>query len=305
MKRALKWAGMIVGGIVVLFVLVLGGALGFTRSHMNRTYTIDPAPLERTDGLSEAELATKGARLLKVRGCVDCHGPDLGGSLMADDPAVGTLWAANLTGGEGGVGSSYADEADWVRSIRHGVGPDGKPLVFMPSHEFNPIGDDDLAAIIAAIRAMPRVDRAPREIRAGPVAAVLFMLGKMPLLPAELIDHDAPRPETPVAGPTVEYGAYLASGCIGCHGETLSGGKIPGGPPGTPIPANLTPDPETGLGNWTQADFTRLLREGVRPDGRRVDAFMPVAMTKEFTDMEIEAIWKYLRTVEPKPHGER
>ena len=305
MKRALKWAGIGVGGILGLLVLVLGGALGFTRSHMNRTYAVEPAPLVRSDSASDAELAARGSRLLRVRGCMDCHGTDLGGSLMADDPAIGTLFAANLTTGEGGVASSYREEKDWVRSIRHGVGPDGKPLLFMPSHEFNPIGDDDLAAMIAAIRAMPAVDRAPVENRAGPVAAMLFLTGKMALLPAELIDHEAPRPTTPQPGSTVEYGAYLATGCVGCHGMTLSGGKIPGGPPGTPEPANITPDPETGIGRWTQADFVRVLREGIRPDGRQVDAFMPVAMTKEFTDMELEAIWKYLRTVEPKAFGNR
>ena len=305
MKRALRWAGITVGGILVLLLLVVGGAMGFTRSHQNRTYTIDPAPLVRTGSADEAELARRGTRLLKVRGCADCHSTDLGGYLMADDPAVGRLWAANLTRGRGGVAASYQTESDWVRSIRHGVGPDGKPLVFMPSHEFYPIGDDDLAAIIAAIRAAPPVDREAVEIKAGPVAAFLYMTGKMALLPAELIDHEAPRPTTPAPGPTVEYGAYLTTGCVGCHGMTLSGGKIPGGPPGTPIPANITPDPETGIGAWTQADFVRVLREGIRPDGRRVSEFMPVAMTRELTDMELEAMWKYLRTVEPKEFGNR
>ena len=137
------------------------------------------------------------------------------------------------------------------------------------------------------------------------MTSLLFMTGKMALLPAELIDHEAPRPATPAPGPTVEYGAYLASGCVGCHGMTLSGGKIPGGPPGTPIPANITPDEETGIGSWTQEDFVRVLREGIRPDGRQVSEFMPVAATKEFTDMELAAIWEYLRTVEPKPFGSR
>lgn len=305
MKRGLKWAGVTLAGILGLVVLVLGGALGFTRSHQNRAYTVHPAPLVRTDDVTEAHLAERGARLLKVRGCVDCHGPDLGGYLMADDPMVGRLWASNLTSGEGGVASAYATEQDWVRSIRHGVGTDGKPLVFMPAHEFYPIGDEDLAALIAAIRAAPPVDREAVETRAGPLAAFLYMTGKMPLLPAELIDHEAPRPTTPTAAATPEYGAYLATGCVGCHGMTLSGGRIPGGPPGTPIPANITPDPETGIGTWTESDFVRLLREGVRPDGRVVSEFMPVAIMKEFTDMELEAIWKYLRTVEPKPFGNR
>ena len=305
MKRVLKWAGISVGGTLVALLLVLGGAMGFTRSHMNRTYRVDPAPLVRSDRATAAELAARGARLLRVRGCVDCHGTDLGGSLMADDPAVGRLWAANLTRGTGGVAASYAGEKDWVRSIRHGIGPDGKPLVFMPSHEFYPIGDDDLAAMIAALRAAPPVDREDVGIRAGPLAALLYMTGRMALLPAELIDHDAPRPATPEPASTPEYGAYLSAGCVGCHGMTLSGGKIPGGPPGTPIPANITPDEETGIGSWTQEDFVRLLREGIRPDGRKVAEFMPVAFTKEFTDMELEAMWKYLRTVEPKPFGDR
>lgn len=305
MKRFLKWGGVAVGGTVVALLLVVGGAMGFTRIHMNRTYQVEPAPLVRSDSASPAELVARGARLLRVRGCVDCHSADLGGYLMADDPAVGRLWAANLTAGAGGVAASYREETDWVRSIRHGVGPDGKPLVFMPSHEFYPIGDDDLSAMIAAIRAAPAVDREAVAIKAGPLASLLYMTGKMPLIPAELIDHTAPRPATPVPASTPEYGAYLASGCVGCHGMTLSGGKIPGGPPGTPIPANITPDEATGIGTWSQDDFVRVLREGVRPDGRKVADFMPVALTKEFTDMELEAIWKYLRTVEPKPFGNR
>lgn len=305
MKRALKWAGLGVGGVVVLLVLVVGGAMGFTSSHVNRMYDVQPAPLVRTDSLTGEALVARGTRLLTVRGCRDCHTPDLGGGMMADDPVIGTLWAANLTSGTGGVAPDYRTETDWVRAIRHGVGPDGRPLVFMPAHEFYPIGDNDLAAMLAALRALPPVDREPMKIRTGPLAAMLFMMGKMPLLPAELIDHEAARPTTPAPGATVEYGEYLATGCEGCHGHTLSGGKIPGGPPGTPIPANLTPDMETGIGTWTQEDFVRLLRTGVRPDGGRVADFMPVNMTKEFTDMELEAIWKYLRTVEPKPFGGR
>ena len=305
MKRFLKWGGIAMGGTLAALLLVVGGAMGLTRSHMNRSYQVEPAPLVRSDSATPTELAARGARLLRVRGCAECHSADLGGYLMADDPAVGRLWAANLTRGSGGVADAYREEKDWVRAIRHGIGPDGKPLVFMPSHEFYPIGDDDLAAMIAAIQAARPVDREAVAIKAGPVAALLYMAGKMPLIPAELIDHTAARPTTPVPGATPEYGAYLASGCVGCHGMTLSGGKIPGGPPGTPIPANITPDDETGIGTWTQEDFVRVLREGIRPDGRKVADFMPVAFTKDFTDMELEAMWKYLRTVEPKAFGNR
>jgi RNA polymerase sigma factor (sigma-70 family) len=130
------------------------------------------------------------------------------------------LSASNLT--PAGVGSSYSD-ADWVRAIRHGIGPDGKPL--------------------------------------------LFLAGQIPLIPAELIDHDAPRPAEPPPGETVAYGEYLAVGCTGCHGPGFSGGTIPGVPPEWPEASNITPDQETGIGSWNRVDFLRAMKECRRPDG--------------------------------------
>jgi mono/diheme cytochrome c family protein len=304
MKRALKWAGVAGGSLVLLGLLVLGGAVGFTQSQQNRIYEFDVAPLRPTGEASEGEILEVGRRLVLVRGCADCHTADLGGEVMIDDPAVGRLAATNLTAGEGGIAARYTD-TDWVRAIRHGVGPDGRPLLFMPSHEFYPIGDDDLAAIIAYIKSVPPVDRTLPVNKVGPVAALLSAMGKMPLIPARLIDHSAPRPATPSPGATVEYGGYLATGCIGCHGDGYSGGRIPGAPPTMPIPTNITPDPETGIGSWSGADFARLMREGVRPDGTEVDPFMPVQSTKEFTDLEIEAMWMYLQSLQPKPFGRR
>jgi mono/diheme cytochrome c family protein len=304
MKRVLKWAGIAGGSLVLLVVLVLGGAIGFTKSHQNRVYEFDLAPLRPLSEASPEEVLEVGRRLVLVRGCADCHAADLGGEVMVEDPAVGLLAASNLTRGKGGIGGSYSD-ADWVRAVRHGVGPDGRALVFMPSHEFYPISDDDLAAMIAYIKSVPPVDRVHPRIRIGPVAALLHTMGKMPLLPARMIDHSAPRPMAPEPGATVEYGAYLATGCIGCHGAGYSGGRIPGAPPGMPIPTNITPDPQTGIGSWSGEDFERLMREGVRPDGSEVDPFMPTQFTKEFTDLELEAMWLYLRSVEPKPFGRR
>lgn len=75
-----------------------------------------------------------GARLAKVRGCEDCHGENLAGKVLVDDPALGALTTANLTRGKGGVASSYTG-ADQVRALRHGVKPNGKPAIIMPAHE--------------------------------------------------------------------------------------------------------------------------------------------------------------------------
>lgn len=303
-KRVLKWSGAGVGGLLALVLVLVAGAFAFTNSHRGLVYEVDPPSLQTTNELDDAEVLALGERLYLVRGCADCHARDLGGSIMVDDRVVGRLTATNLTTGAGGAVHEYSQE-DWIRAIRHGVGRDGRPLIFMPSHEFFPIGDDDLAAMIAYMESVPPVDRELPPTRLGPLAAILYSAGKMPLLPARLIDHSAPRPTPPPPGPTAEYGAYLATGCIGCHGDNHSGGRIPGAPPDMPIPTNITPDPETGIGTWTQEDFVRLMREGIRPNGEPVDPFMPVAFMKEFTDMELEAMWLYLRTLEPRPFGRR
>jgi cytochrome c553 len=115
-------------------------------------------------------------------------------------------------------------------------------------------------------------------------------------------DAEAPAPVP--AGATPEYGKYLArvSGCDGCHGRTLAGGPIEGGPPDAKPAANLTP---TGIGRYTEEDFFRALREGKRPDGSPIDPFMPVKYTKDMTDEEIRAVFAFLKTVPPREYGAR
>jgi mono/diheme cytochrome c family protein len=105
---------------------------------------------------------------------------------------------------------------------------------------------------------------------------------------------------------TKEYGAYVAQTCTGCHGQTLSGGPIPGVPAEPPYPANLTPDPATGLGHWTEADFFAAIREGKRPDGSAINpTAMPWPNFSQMSDTEISAVWVYLQSIPAKPHGQR
>jgi mono/diheme cytochrome c family protein len=112
------------------------------------------------------------------------------------------------------------------------------------------------------------------------------------------------HPAAPPAGPTAAYGRYLANvgGCTGCHGAGLSGGKIPGTPAEFKPPANITP---AGIGHWTEADFVRALRTGVRPGGTNIDPEMPWRLTRLMTDEEIHALYEYLKTVPAKPYGNR
>jgi hypothetical protein len=70
------------------------------------------------------------------------------------------------------------------------------------------------------------------------------------------------------------------------------------GPWGVSFTANLTPDPETGLGKWTQRNFTETIRTGRHMGrGRELLPPMPIPMYKHFTDADVEAIFGYLQTI--------
>lgn len=301
MKRAAKWVGIPVGVVLGLVILALGVVYGLSEARMRRAYPVEPSAFAIP---TDAESIAMGKHLLTIRGCHDCHGADYAGQVFLD-AAPGRLVATNLTRGEGGVGGRYSD-ADWVRAIRHGIGPDGRSLIFMPSYEYYPISDEDVGRMVAYLKSLPPVDNSLPASTVRPLGRALLLAGALPLLAAEQVDHTATRRPAPPPGPTPEFGEYLASGCVGCHGFGLSGGKIPGTPPDFPPATNITPDPETGIGGWTEADFFRALREGLRPDGSQIDPVMPWrTATSHMTDDEIRALWLYLQTVPPQPVGTR
>jgi len=228
----------------------------------------------------------------------------MAGGVIMDDPAMGFFAGPNLTGGEGSPTAGFTDE-DWVRAIRHGVGPNGKALRLMPSDEYYYLSDGDLGSLIAYLESLEPIDNNPGAIRPGPLGRALFAFGKLPnFLPAEHIPHDAPRPEAPPEGLTLEFGSYIAKGCTGCHGDQLAGGPIPGGAPSWPAAANLTPDKETGLAGWTQDDFITALRTGIRPDGTEIDTVMPWKAFGMMKDVELDALWLYVQSLEPREFGQ-
>ncbi len=61
---------------------------------------------------------------------------------------------------------------------------------------------------------------------------------------------------------------------------------------------NITPH-ETALGTWTEVDFARAIRQGLRPDGSAISTDMPWESFRLYTDEEVHAIWTYLQTVDP------
>ena len=300
--RALKWIGIVVGALVGLIVVALVVVFALTERRIGKRYEVaghDVVVPE--DSLSLA----RGEHVAYVRGCLGCHGEGLAGGPFIDVPIVARLHTANLTRGAGGVAASYVSPRDWERAIRQGVAPDGRALLFMPAHEFYPMSDDDLGALIAYIRSRPPVDRSFPAQSVGPVGRGLFLGGKLKLVPAEIVDHEAARPAAPAPGVTPEYGRYLATTCTSCHGDGYSGGPIPGAPPEMGVPRNITPDSLTGIGGWTEEQFATALRTGVRPDGVPLGKDMPVELFKHFTDDEVAALWSYLRTVPAKAYGGR
>lgn len=294
MKRFLRWTGIALGALVALLALALVAVYAITELRLNRTITGVGEPVVVT---ADPALIAEGQRLVVARGCADCHGQQMEGGVVIDDPLLGRVAAPNLTAGAGGVGATY-DEADFERAIRHGVAEDGRPLLIMPSHEYYPLSDYDVSAIIAYLRVAPPVDKSLPTSSVGPLGRVLGLAGAIPLTPVDLIDEGKGR-ASPAPGDTVEFGQYLGAGCTGCHGQTYVGGVSP--VPGMLPPANLTPHPTDGIGAWSEADFIRAMREGVRPDGSAIDPTMPWQNLGKMTDTELKAMYKFLQSLPPLP----
>ena len=157
-----------------------------------------------------------------------------------------------------------------------------------------------LPSAAPTLRAREPVDREVPRSHFGPLGRFLLAAGKLNILVApKTADYKYAARVEPTE--SAEYGRYLAdiTGCHGCHGFGLSGGQV-AGPPGLPPASNLTP---TGIGAWTEADFSRALREGKRPDGSSINEFMPWRNFAHMTEAEVRALWFYLQTVPGKAFG--
>jgi mono/diheme cytochrome c family protein len=276
--------------LLSLIVLLLSAAALLylvTERALHKHYDVQVKPIVvPTDQAS----IVRGRDLVEHRYvCAECHGKDYGGKPLFDaGPMVARIVAANITPGAGGVGRRYTD-LDWVRTLRHGVAPDGRPLVAMPAHHIGKSNEQDLGAAIAYVKTLPPVDREIPAPAVGPLGRILLLREMAELLPATVIDHTQGSPTgTPLT--QVQRGEQLATmaGCVGCHRTDFTGG---GGPP--PGSSNITP---LGLGRYTRSDFVRTLQTGRTPDGRQLAEVMPRAYGSMPED-ELDALWTYLRTV--------
>ena len=254
--------------------------------------------------------AERGAYLFVAAGCRGCHtandpdAPLLGGGRALATP-FGTFYGPNITPDpDHGIGRW--DDADFVRAMRQGVSPDGVDYFpVFPYGSFTRMTDEDLLDLKAYIFSLPPVaePNRPHEIS--------FPFGFRPTLAFwKLLNLSiGPEPVQPDLSETERRGAYLVRAlghCGECHtprdviGAPIAGMALAGtddGPEGKSVP-NITPDPETGIGNWRANDITLLLRSGMAPDGDFVGSGMGEVVrnsTSQMTDADLDAIAAYLR----------
>lgn len=301
MKRVTRWIAYAGGALLIVCVGVVGYVYYASNNKADRRYD---ALVEHITVTSDSTTLARGKHLATAIGkCGECHGDDLGGKVMIDDPTLGIVSAPNLTSG---VGSAIAGASDdeIARMIRHGIKRDGRSVTIMPAEDYQYMSDRDVAALIAYLHSLPAVDRPPGRTALRPVGRALVAANLLPFYRAELVDHARRAPVEVVADTSLTYGAYLANigGCTGCHGPGLSGGPIPGMPPDAPPAANLTP---TGLGKYSDAEIETVMRTGTRPDGSAVKTEMPWRYTALMSPLEMRATIRYLRSVPAKPFGLR
>jgi mono/diheme cytochrome c family protein len=160
-----------------------------------------------------------------------------------------------------------------------------------------------MAALVAFLQQMRPVPGAKAVIDVPAQVKALYAFGMIQDA-SEKIDHAQAPARLVAAAVTPEYGAYVANACIGCHGATLSGGRIPGTPPSWPAAANLTSGKGSAMVRYPTAElFVAMLRSGHRPDGKPISPVMPFASLKQMNDTDVHALYAYLKTVPPREAG--
>jgi mono/diheme cytochrome c family protein len=276
----------------------------------------DPPAAAASPAATESTALERGTYLTSaVVDCVHCHtkrdpndftqthGPAFAGGEVFDAAwkIPGTIITPNLTP-DVDTGLGAWTDAEVRRAIREGVNRKGERLFpLMPSHYFQAMSDEDLDGIVAVLRSLPPSPKASTQETVLQIPREA--LPKLPPITAPV----PPSPTDPVG--RGEYIVRLAN-CRTCHSPTKGGQEISerflaGGvyfttPFGQFPTPNLTPDPETGLGAWTDAEIKTLLTTGVRKNGQRVIAnFMPWWIYKNLTPSDLDAVVAYLRSLPP------
>jgi mono/diheme cytochrome c family protein len=295
MKRAMRRLWGAGAALVLVAVVIVGCGLLMEQRRLSRSLEVPVRPLALPTAAGARE---HGQYLYESRGCASCHGLSGEGHRFSDHGGV-RLAGPDIT--PGGSTARYT-EADWVRAVRHGVAPGGRPLRVMPSQDYNRLSDADMAALVAYLQSLPAAAGAPAELQWPLPVRLLYGFGFIDDA-ADRIDH-AQAPEAAVpAAVSVAHGRYLAQNCAGCHGAQLQGGRIPGGAPDWPAAPALRSGmamPASGdapvMARYADlAAFRSMMKTGRRPDGSTI-AVMPFDALARYNDVDLQALHLYLQS---------
>jgi mono/diheme cytochrome c family protein len=300
MNKVMKIVG---GSLAVLAVgvgITAGAAMLLSKDKLNRILDVNVTSINLASLDPSKE---RGEYLFLTRGCSECHGANGAGRLVIDDQSSGFyVYAPNITRGGGGAAAAYSD-TDWIALLRHGLKPSRSPVLIMPSEDYAQMADEDVAALVTYIRSLPASSERKAEIRMPLLLKALYAFG-VATDAAEKIDHTKPAPAR-VPMDSHSQGEYIAKTCAGCHGAGLAGGKIPGAPPTWPAAANLTSAADAAMNRYGSAEqFRQMMRSGKREDGTSI-AVMPFESLRAMSDGELDALFGFLKTLQPKSSGTR
>jgi mono/diheme cytochrome c family protein len=314
----MKTYAKILIGVPVTAALAAGCGVGYLSLHFPSV-----APPASFKVATTPQLVQRGEYLVRHRfGCIGCHserdwsrytGPikpgteGQGGEVFDESKGLpGVIYARNIT--PAGIGR-YTD-GELLRAMTVGVTREGEPLFpLMPYPNLAQASREDLEAAIAYIRTLRPVKNPvpPRHLD----FPMNLLVKTMP--------HDVQlREKAPTPADGVEYGRYIVttSSCGDCHtqrdhGTPVAGMEYAGGfefpMPGRGIvrSANITPDRDTGIGNWTREAFIARFKamDGAdRPfpvGPKDFNSQMPWTEFAGMTETDLGAIYDYLRTLKP------
>jgi mono/diheme cytochrome c family protein len=239
----------------------------------------------------------RGRHIARTRGCFGCHGQQLQGKDFDEQwdwPKRAV--APNL--------ASYArvhDAQIIEAAVRQGIGADGRELMSMPSFNFARLRDDDLAALIAYLRAAPVVEAPlPRPVLGWGVRFDIARGREMSM--ADWVAMVPPLRTDPKLQPILAEGEYLAmTMCNECHGLDLRGESYYSGLDG----GRATPDLAI-VAAYDRAQFEQLIRSGYALGGRELGLMALVAPDRfpSLSDSEVDSLHKFLQSLASNPAPE-
>ncbi|MFN8265138.1 MAG: cytochrome c [Chitinophagaceae bacterium] len=314
----MKLIKKLIGGILLIVLLIVAGGLAYLKFFLPN---VGAAPVLKAEATPDR--VARGEYLANhVTVCIDCHskrdwsrfsGPPLEGTFgMGGDVFdqkvgfPGVFYARNITP----EGISRYTDGELFRLITTGVTKEGKAIFpVMPYHNYGQMDEEDILSIIAYIRTLKPIKNKVPDSK--PDFPMNFIINTIP--------QKANLTKRPAETDVVNYGRYMvnAAACIECHtqfekgklvaGTEFGGGRVFNFPDGSVLRSgNISPDKETGIGNWTEEKFLEIFRQ--RSDSATVNtplkpgsfnSIMPWYMYGHMKVEDLKAIYAYLRTVTP------